>query len=137
MKRAAVLACVLLLAGCAAPSQTWEVVAVYTDPAVPGDVPPSAAGSAVVVFGEESLTARTGCAPLQAGATVDGDTLQLHGVDVGPVAADCPAQRVHDQLVRVLAPHAEFDIRRYGDSEMTLTLRSDELDPPTIRLVAQ
>lgn len=145
MKRALAIAACLLLAGCSAEpdhvlgGRTWEVTAVYTDPNVPGAVPADAAGRALVVFGAESLTARTACAPLQAGASIDDGVVQLKGVRVGDVREDCigGSRRVHDQLTGLLTEGAEFDVTHLTDDVITLKLRSDALDRPTIKLVAQ
>ena len=145
MKRALSIAACLLLAGCSAEpdhvlgGRTWEVTAVYTDPDVPGAVPADAAGRALVVFGAESLTARTACAPLQAGASIDDGVVQLKGVRVGDVREDCigGSRRVHDQLTALLTEGAEFDVTHLTDDVITLKLRSDALDRPTIKLVAQ
>lgn len=145
MKRALAIAACLLLAGCSAEpdhvlgGRTWEVTAVYTDPNVPGAVPADAAGRALVVFGAESLTARTACAPLQAGASIDDGVVQLKGVRVGDVREDCigGSRRVHDQLTALLTEGAEFDVTHLTDDVITLKLRSDALDRPTIKLVAQ
>ena len=145
MKRALAIAACLLLAGCSAEpdhvlgGRTWEVTAVYTDPNVPGAVPADAAGRALVVFGAESLTARTACAPLQAGASIDDDVVRLKGVRVGDIREDCigGSRRVHDQLTGLLTEGAEFDVTHLTDDVITLKLRSDVLDRPTIKLVAQ
>lgn len=147
MKRFAAALCLLpaALAACSpAPDhvlagRTWEVTAVYTDPATPGAVPIDAAGRAIVVFGAESLTARTACAPLQAGAAIQDDTLRLKGVRVGDITDDCigGSRRVHDQLTGLLTDGAEFDITHLTDDVITLKLRSEVLDRPTIKLVAQ
>lgn len=145
MKRALAIAACLLLAGCSAEpdhvlgGRTWEVTAVYTDPNVPGAVPADAAGRALVVFGAESLTARTACAPLQAGASIDDGVVRLKGVRVGDVREDCigGSRRVHDQLTELLTEGAEFDVTHLTDDVITLKLRSDALDRPTIKLVAQ
>lgn len=145
MKRYAAALCLLPLAACApAPDhvlagRTWEVTAVYTDPDTPGAVPADAAGRALVVFGAESLTARTACAPLQAGADISDGEVRLKGVRVGDVREDCigGSRRVHDQLTGLLTEGAEFDVAHLTDDVITLKLRSDALDRPTIKLVAQ
>lgn len=145
MKRVLPVAACLLLAGCSpAPDhvlggRTWEVTAVYTDPDTPGAVPADAAGRALVVFGAESLTARTACAPLQAGADISDGEVRLKGVRVGDVREDCigGSRRVHDQLTGLLTKGAEFDVAHLTDDVITLKLRSDALDRPTIKLVAQ
>lgn len=145
MKRALAAACLLPLAACSTPpdhvlaGRTWEVTAVYTDPDIPGAVPIDAAGRAIVVFGAESLNAQTACAPLQAGAEIHDDTLRLKGVRVGDIHDDCigGSRRVHDQLTGLLTEGAEFDITHLTDDVITLKLRSDVLDRPTMKLVAQ
>lgn len=145
MKRALAALCLLPLAACSAESdhvlggRTWEVTTVYTDPDTPGAVPGDAAGRAIVVFGAESLTARTACAPLQAGASIDDDVVRLKGVRVGDVREDCigGSRRVHDQLTELLTEGAEFDVAHLTDDVITLKLRDDALDRPTIKLVAQ
>ena len=102
-------------------------------------MPADAAGRALVVFGAESLTARTACAPLQAGASIDDGVVQLKGVRVGDVREDCigGSRRVHDQLTGLLTEGAEFDVTHLTDDVITLKLRRDALDRPTIKLVAQ
>lgn len=138
-------ACLLPLTACSSEpdhvlgGRTWEVTAVYVDPETPGAVPGDAAGRALIVFGAESLTARTACAPLQAGAEIHDDTLRLKGVRVGDVNDDCigGSRRVHEQLTGLLTEGAEFDVAHLTDGVITLKLRSDDLDRPTIKLVAQ
>lgn len=145
MKRLAAAACLIPLAACSpAPDhvlagRTWEVTALYTDPDTPGALPIDAAGRALIVFGAESLTARTACAPLQAGAEVSDNEVHLKGVRVGDAREDCigGSRRVHDQLTSVLTEGAEFDVTHLTDDVITLKLRSDALDRPTIKLVAQ
>ncbi|WP_297850829.1 hypothetical protein [uncultured Corynebacterium sp.] len=145
MKRALGLLCLLPLAACSAEpnhvlaNRTWEVTAIYSDPDTPGAVPSDAAGRALIVFGAESLNARTACAPLQAGAEINDGQLTLKGVRVGDVREDCigGSRRVHEQLTGLLTEGAEFDIKHLTDDVITLKLRDDALDRPTIKLVAQ
>ena len=47
------------------------------------------------------------------------------------------SRRVHDQLTGLLTEGAEFDVTHLADDVITLKLRSDALDRPTIKLVAQ
>lgn len=122
--------------------RTWEIIAVYTDPDMPGDVPADAAGRAALTFGRNSLTARTACAPLQARASVAADSVRLERVKVGSLDDACAggSRRLHEQLVGLLVEGAEFDVRHVGETEgepkeIMLTLRSDAIDPPTIRAV--
>ena len=61
MRRALALAFPLLLVACGAPAgDTWQVVAVYTDPSLPGDLPPDAAGRAAVTVTGDAFEGFTG-----------------------------------------------------------------------------
>lgn len=147
MKRVVALASCVLLAGCASqPGEleetTWEVVAVYVDPATPGGVTPDAAGRAVLAFGPSSIAVQTGCAPLQARAEVSSDFVRLVEVKEGPLIDACQGgtRLLHNHLTSVLTEGSEFDIRSYGEDspkELVMTKRTDAVDKPALRLVAQ
>ena len=147
MKRVVALASCVLLAGCASqPGEleetTWEVVAVYVDPATPGGVTPDAAGRAVLAFGPSSIAVQTGCAPLQARAEVSSDFVRLVEVKEGPLIDACQGgtRLLHNHLTSLLTEGSEFDIRSYGEDspkELVMTKRTDALDKPALRLVAQ
>ena len=147
MKRVLALASCVLLAGCASqPGEleqtTWEVVAVYVDPATPGGVTTDAAGRAVLAFGPSSIAVQTGCAPLQARAEVSNDFVRLVEVKEGPLIDDClgGTRTLHTHLTSLLTEGSEFDIRSYGEDspkELVMTKRTDAVDKPALRLVAQ
>lgn len=81
------------LASCGAEPPTWQVVAVYTDPALPGDLPLDAAGKANVQVKQRGdtldFTGTTPCSSLTGQATVGGAAgPAAAGPDAaGPVAA--------------------------------------------------
>ena len=147
MKRVVALASCVLLAGCASqPGEleetTWEVVAVYVEPATPGGVTPDAAGRAVLAFGPSSIAVQTGCAPLQARAEVSSDFVRLVEVKEGPLIDACQGgtRLLHNHLTSLLTEGSEFDIRSYGEDspkELVMTKRTDAVDKPALRLVAQ
>ncbi len=147
MKRVLALVSCLALAGCAQePGEleetTWEVVAVYVDPATPSGVTPDAAGRALLAFGPSSLAVQTGCAPLQARAEVSDEFVRLVEVKEGPLIDDCHGgtRTLHTHLTSLLTEGSEFDVRTYGEdapTELVLTKRTDGVERPSIRLVAQ
>lgn len=146
MKRHIALIPCFALAACAPQpndfgDRTWEVVAVYTDPSTPGGVTTDAAGRAVMAFGPSSLSVQTGCAPLQARAEVSREIVRIEEVELGPLIDDCSGgtRILHTKLTNLLTEGTEFDVRSLGEDaeELVLTVRSEELNRPSIRLVAQ
>lgn len=136
----------LPLAACGG-EQTWQVVAVHTDPAEPGALLADAAGLANFTITDSSLTGTTACADLDAAITTEDDAeddaFTVDSVEVGD-AADCDggALHVHEQLTSIIVPGARFRVDRLTDSEMVFTATSDGpegepvVDPPSIRLMA-
>lgn len=127
--------------------QTWQVVAVHTDPAEPGALLADAAGLANFTITDSSLTGTTACADLDAAITTEeygeDDAFTVDSVEVGD-AADCDggARHVHEQLTSIIVPGARFRVDHLTDSEMVFTATSDGpegetvVDPPSIRLMA-
>ncbi|AWB84635.1 hypothetical protein [Corynebacterium liangguodongii] len=141
------LAASLALPGCGSDAQdspligqTWQVVAVHTDPLWPGELPADAAGKAELRVSGSSLRATTGCAPLRARVErgdQDPDRLTLHEVELGEVGAcDGGSRHVHDQLTGLLTEGAQFDVRMFGEREATLTVVGDAVDRASIRVMA-
>ncbi|TVX77408.1 hypothetical protein [Corynebacterium sp. NML180780] len=136
----------LPLAACGG-EQTWQVVAVHTDPAEPGALLADAAGLANFTITDSSLTGTTACADLDAAITTEDDAeddaFTVDSVEVGD-AADCDggARHVHEQLTSIIVPGARFRVDHLTDSEMVFTATSDGpegepvVDPPSIRLMA-
>lgn len=115
---------------------TWQIVGVYTDPNLPGDLPGDAAGTASLTFGARSMKGQTSCAPLRATITAEGTHLRLDEVEIDD-AGNCTggARHTHDQLAGILTPGASFEVRRYGDAEALLTSNRGELNSPSIRVM--
>lgn len=130
MKRALLLAPVMLLAACSSPLQ-WHVVGVYTDP----DAPVARnTGGAYVTFSGSSFSGTTGCAEVS-GEFEGDDTVRLHDVTVGD-PGDCAgwARHMHDQLAPLLHDDTEFTVTRPTDTDLVLTLLSDAVDAPAVKL---
>ena len=132
----------LPLAACGG-EQTWQVVAVHTDPTEPGALLADAAGLANFTLTDSSLTGTTACADLDAAITTEDDAFTVDSVEMGD-AADCDggARHVHEQLTSIIVPGARFRVDHLTDSEMVFTATSDGpegepvVDPPSIRLMA-
>ncbi|WP_235933536.1 hypothetical protein [Corynebacterium qintianiae] len=141
---AAATAAVLVLGGCARTAddaglsgETWQVVALHTQPDTPGELPTDAAGKASLRFSGSSMNATTGCAPLRAQVETSPERLKLVDVEVGS-AGDCfgGSRYVHDTLTSLLVPGAEFEIHMLNEREATLTALADTVDRPSIRVMA-
>ncbi len=125
---------------------SWQITDIWTAPGQASALLPQSAGLARLVFGEQSLSGHTGCVPIQGTVTFtragtparadDADTLRIDHIEHrSTAAADCPALHTHLQLEELLAPGAEFDLR-HSEREVSLTLRTDAVDRPAIRLAA-
>lgn len=119
--------------------QSWQIVALHTDPAAPGALPPDAAGKATLEFGAASMRGLTGCAPLRATTTAEGALLRLDEVEVAD-PGDCigGSRYVHDQLVGLFAAGTTFQVRHLGQREALL--RKEGVAPgaeaPSLRMMA-
>jgi len=139
VRRALALAFPLLLVACGAPAgDTWQVVAVYTDPSLPGDLPPDAAGRAAVTVTGDAFEGFTGCALVSGSFSRGPEELSLIDVSVSPAPDTCTpgARHVHDQITGLLSEGAVFNLRRLSEYEVLLTLRSDAFDPPSVRMMS-
>ena len=134
--RALVLALALPLAACGG-DPTWQVVAVHTDPAVPGALLADAAGLANFHISERKLDGSTACADLQASIRTEDDTFTIDEVEVGE-AGDCEggARHVHEQLTSILVPGAQFRTEQLTDTELLWTSTEDTVEPPSVRLMS-
>lgn len=135
---AAVLTTALALASCAAPTPTWQVMAIYTDPALPGALPRDAAGKANVAVRGDTLRGTTPCAQVEGTIARDDATVTLTTITIGePEQCAGGSRHTHDQLVDLLSEGAVFSVRELSDTERLLTLAgTDAFDPPSIRLMA-
>ncbi|WP_245945737.1 hypothetical protein [Corynebacterium senegalense] len=116
---------------------TWQIVALYTDPATPGELPADAAGKASLAFGDRSMTGQTGCAAVKATTTTEGEVLRLADVEISDIGeCDGGSRYVHDRLVGLLTPGAGFEVRRLGEGEAVLTKTDAGVEPPSIRVMS-
>ncbi|EEI17919.1 hypothetical protein [Corynebacterium lipophiloflavum] len=146
MRRAVIVSacCALALGGCAGGAdnieltgETWQVVALHTEPGTPGELPADAAGKASLRIAGNSMTASTGCAPLRATVEQTHRRLTLVDVEVADASGCIGGSRyVHDELTALLTPGAAFDVRKLNDKEATLTVVSDAVDRPSVRVMA-
>lgn len=126
----------------------WQVTDIYLEPGEPSSIPPDAAGTVGLLFGESTATGSTGCAPLQArvgyhdaGETVpavEATTVVFEQVEFGPTEEDCAGSDAwsHDKMTRLLESGAEFDLSMSTPTELVLTRQGEAVDRPSLRLVA-
>lgn len=138
--------------GCAPPRAAvvgshWQVVGIFADPAEPGGLPQDAAGTARFVFGPDTVSASTGCENLKGAARFtkegdpsnpeDADAVAFGALSSTPAEEECLGGRAHvDRQLDALLNSGEFGLSRPSDSELRLIARSQEIDPPVIRLSA-
>lgn len=141
------VACALALVACSTPpadaeravaGTTWSATDIYLAPGARSALPASSAGAVTLVFGADSATGNTGCAPLQADITLEDDRVTFDDVSYGEVSPTCPepSREVHDDLTGLIRGGAQFDIDRRGPSEIMLTEVTEAVDRPSIRLLA-
>ncbi|WP_342318388.1 hypothetical protein [Corynebacterium mayonis] len=137
---AAALAAALTVAGCSAEKrgETWQIVALYTDPNTPGALPADAAGKAYFIMGGQEVKGFTGCTPLRATIDAREERIRLETVEYGATDEGCSGgtELVDATLKQLLTPDAEFVLRHMSDNEMLLTAASDAINPPSIRLMS-
>lgn len=144
---AALVACACGLGGCGglAGSGTWQVVGVYTDAFLPGELPADAAGKANFQIRGKTVRGTTPCVAVE--GTIekgsendpDDDRVTLTAITIeepqDPGACVGGSRHVHDQLTQLLTPGAQFRVLRPSDGERLLVSTADEqrADPPSIR----
>lgn len=130
----------LALAGCAG-GQTWQVVGVYTDPELPGDLPADAAGAVNFGVRGSHFKGSTGCADVSGTYTEADGRVELSDVKVAdPGACGGGARHTHDQLAGLLVDGASYTLKRLSDYEVVLTAGGEgdddpAADRPAIRLM--
>lgn len=141
----------VLLSGCAEREDptpltgpTWHISDVFTEPGVPAELPPAAAGAAVMVLGEHTVTGNTGCAPFQAevhyyaqgGETTSdrAETLRFTHLRVDDPHCEGPAEFFHAHLTDLL--HEELSVTMLNPREVILRSTSVDYDAPAIRLIS-
>lgn len=132
MKRLVVAGAALGLAACSPAPPVWQVVAVYTAPDTPGDVP----DRANVSIDGSKLTGSTGCDKVEGDVTVTEDTLTVNEISFADTAGcEGAARYTHDQLASLVVPEATFRINNVSDTEKVLTLEGDDVNEPSIRVM--
>ncbi|OIR45852.1 hypothetical protein [Corynebacterium sp. NML130628] len=132
MKRLLVAGAALGLAACAPAPPVWQVVAVYTSPDTPGDLP----DRANVSIDGSKLTGSTGCGKVEGEVTVTEDTLAIHEISFpDPAGCEGAARYTHDQLASVVVPEATFHINNVSDTEKVLTLDGEDVNEPSVRVM--
>lgn len=150
---AALVACTCGLGACGGlvGSGTWQVVGVYTDAFLPGELPADAAGKANFQTRGKTVRGTTPCAAVEGTIekdpekdpekSSDDDRVTLTAITIeelqDPGACVGGSRHVHDQLTQLLTPGAQFRVLRPSDGERLLVSTADEqrADPPSIRVM--
>ncbi|MHC9548348.1 hypothetical protein ACQX29_03935 [Corynebacterium diphtheriae] len=154
LRRLVVVACMgALLTGCGTqPTQVtdsrWQVTAVHTTPEYPSFVPDAIAGTVYMSFGRGSVAGYTGCARFQGTAHFSDDQVAeaapeaasrvtMSKVRFQPIDDSCEGHHryLHDSMVSIIAD-STLDIHHGSSQQMVLTRQVDQVDKPSISLVA-
>lgn len=134
----ALAAAALALSACASQEDIWQVVAIYTDPAVPGDLPPDAHGTANFSITDGTVRGFTPCARVTAQVNQHDEQLTITSIEMQPrTDTDCTGgkRRTHEQLSALLAPGSLFHVNVYPANAVSLVKAdTDEVDAPIITL---
>lgn len=165
MRKLAVMAAALCLAtlpGCSsddAPAprgddlivgKQWQVTNLYTTPEARSAIAPDTAQVPHMSFGEHTVVGSTGCVPFTAEVSFtegekdstiwDADGMLVEKVDYESVAAgeECTgsAQWADKLLHSLIAQGHEFDFKLNQNNQLVLTLRTDKVDSPIIRMAS-
>lgn len=162
----AVLSTVLLafgLAGCSSAEEEpaprgddrivgkdWQVINLYTSPDAPSSLPADTAHVPHMSFGEHTAVGSTGCVPFTAEVSFhkddktstiwEGDVMRVEKAtyESPPRSGDCEgSMQWADSLMRnLIAEGHEFDFALNPNNQLVLTLRTDKVDSPIIRMAA-
>ena len=131
-------AAALTLTACAAQDDIWQVVAIYTDPAVPGDLPPDAHGTANFTVSGSKVRGTTPCARVAAEVNQQDEQLTIESIEMHPrTDVDCVGGklRTHEQLSALLTPGSLFNVNVYPANAISLVKAdSGAVDAPIITL---
>lgn len=149
MKRFALLsaACLLPAALTACSSEqhdTWQVVAIYAEPYLPGGLPTDAAGAVNFHLTDEQATptfaGTTPCAEVT-GTLHQNDDEQVTAIDTvefGTITDDdsCVggARHTHNQLVELLKPGTKVALSKPSEEELRVVFSPDAVNTPSIWL---
>ncbi|GAA1167000.1 hypothetical protein CGLAUT_10420 [Corynebacterium glaucum] len=149
MKRSALLAAALcfpaaVTACSSAQQETWQVVAIYAEPDLPGNLPADAAGTVNVRLTDTKDTptfaGTTPCAEVT-GTLSQNDDEQVTAIDTvefGAITNDDSciggARHTHNQLAELLKPGTAIAMAKPSEEELRVVLSPDAVNPPSIWL---
>lgn len=128
--------------------KNWQVVSIYTSPEAASTVPESLANVPQLSFGESSLVGSTGCSQFRGQVSYlggekrsnirDADTLKIDEIEYSAANQDClgSASWADGHMRNLLASGHEFDMRMNPNNQLILTLRTDAIDSPGLRMVS-
>ena len=128
----------------------WQVINLYTAPDARSAIAPDTAQVPLMSFGEHTVVGSTGCVPFTAEVSFtegekdstiwDADGMLVEKVDYESVAAgeECTGSaQWADKLLRsLIAQGHEFDFKLNQNNQLVLTLRTDKVDSPIIRMAS-
>lgn len=126
----------------------WQVVSIYTAPDAASTVPESLVDVPQISFGESSLVGSSGCAQFRGHVSYHGveertnireaDTLRLDEIVYDTPKEDCEgaAGWTDGHMRNLMATGHEFSIRMNPNNQLVLTLRTDAIDSPALRMVS-
>ena len=128
----------------------WQVTNLYTTPEAPSAIAPDTAQVPHMSFGEHTVVGSTGCVPFTAEVSFtegdkestiwEADGMHVDKVDYESVPSDedCTGSALWaDKLLRTLiAQGHDFDFALNHNNQLVLTLRTDKVDSPIIRMAS-
>ena len=126
----------------------WQVVNLYTTPDAPSAIAKDTTQVPHLSFGEHTMVGSTGCVPFTADVSFrhdekdstiwDADSMHVEEVTyedaaAGPECTGSP-QRVDFLLRNLIATSNDFSYEVNENNQLILTLRTDAVDSPIIRL---
>ncbi|OFP66170.1 hypothetical protein HMPREF2978_05770 [Corynebacterium sp. HMSC074C01] len=128
----------------------WQVINLYTSPDAPSSLPTDTAYVPHMSFGEHTAVGSTGCVSFTAevsfhkddkASTIwEGDVMRVEKAtyESPPRSADCEGSvQWADSLMRnLIAEGHEFDFALNPNNQLVLTLRTDKVDSPIIRMAS-
>ncbi|OFN75040.1 MULTISPECIES: hypothetical protein [unclassified Corynebacterium] len=128
----------------------WQVINLYTSPDAPSTIPDDTAQVPHMSFGEHTAVGSTGCVSFTAevsfhkddkASTIwEGDVMRVEKAiyESPPRSVDCEGSvQWADSLMRnLIAEGHEFDFSLNPNNQLVLTLRTDKVDSPIIRMAS-
>ncbi|MEX3517527.1 hypothetical protein VVR26_08805 [Corynebacterium camporealensis] len=126
----------------------WQVVGIYTNPDSPSTIPDSLVEVPHISFGESSAVGTTGCTRFTAEVSFstgedstnirDADVMHLDEITYDEPSESCTgaANWADTSMRHLLREGNDFDISMNPNNQLVLTLDTDEVDSPALRLVS-